>query len=218
MTIDQSKILVVRNDYDMITHYMFEWSRPLISEAKSKGFLVSCVDGKNVTKSQLSSRIGTVDYKFIIMNGHGTSDTFFGYGNNKSISLKDASIFRNKIVFVRACDCVDVLGREAVTKNCTAFIGYKYEFMNVRLTETDLRPQRDPITKPIWEISNTVPQYLIRGRTVSSSIQAARRRATKEMVKLLASSEPGANEALKAIIINDEGLTFHGNGSATINS
>lgn len=196
---------------------MYEWSIPIIELAQSKGIDVDCVDGSNVMKSEIVSRVKKLNHTFIFLNGHGDSKTFFGYENRVALGIADAKIFKNKIVFSRACDCVKKLGKEAVEKHaCTSFIGYEYEFVNVRQTNVELNPREDEISRPIWEASNAVPVSLIKGATVSESVEASHKRATKKISELLFSKELGAIDVLKAVIANDESLKYHGNGSAKI--
>ena len=196
---------------------MYEWSIPIIKAAESKGLSVYLVDGPDVVQSGIISRIEKLKPKFIFLNGHGDDETFYGYRNTPAIEITDTAIFRNKIVFSRACNCAKKMGKVAVNKHdCTSFIGYEYEFVNVRQTNVELKPIKDEISRPIWETSNAVPLSLIKGSTVDEAIKASHKKATHEITQLIQSKELGAIDALKAIIINDEGLKYHGNGSAKI--
>ena len=196
---------------------MYEWSVPVIEIAESHGIKVDHVDGPKVMKSEIASRVEKLNPNFIFLNGHGDSKTFFGYKGQVVIEIGDTYLFKNKIVFSRACSCVKKLGRDAVKNhNCTSFIGYEFEFVNVRQTNVELKPRRDEISRPIWETSNAVPISLIKGATISESIESSHKKATKEISRLLFSKELGAIEVMKAIIVNDEGLTYHGDGSAKI--
>lgn len=200
-----------------MTHYMYEWSVPIIEAAERKGIKVDKADGRNVTRSDIMSRIEKTNPSFIVLNGHGNESCFFGHENSALIGIDDAGIFSDRIVFSRACDCLRELGRESVEKDgCKSFIGYEFEFVNVRQTSMELRPRGDVVSQPIWEASNAVPLSLIKGSTVSESVDASHRKADNEMLRLIYSKEPWSREVLKAIIINDEGLGFHGDGSAKI--
>gem|GEM_PF-4451386 len=72
------------------------------------------------------------------------------------------------------------------------------------------------MSRPIWEASNSVPVGLVKGLTVEESIEASHKKAYKEIERILFSSDVGAINVLKAIIVNDEGLTYHGDGTAKI--
>ena len=212
-----ARILIVRNDYDTITHYMHEWSKPVIEAAENNGIKVDCVDGKNVIRSEVTSRIGKVNPSFIFLNGHGDDKTFYGYQDQVLIEPEDAGIFKERIVFSRACNCAKGLGRHAVQMHgCTSFIGYEFEFVNVRRTSTEVIPLKDEISRPIWEASNAVPLSLIKGSAVDESIEASHKRAARDMLRLVFSGEIGSIEVLKALIANDEALAYHGDGSAKI--
>ncbi len=211
------RILVVRNNYDPITYYMYEWSKPVIELAESRGIKVDCVDGSKVVKSEIESRMKKINPSFIFLNGHGDSRNFCGYEYEVVIGMDNASILKDKIVFARACNCADKLGNEAVKRHgCISFIGYQFEFINVRQTDVEIHPSRDTLSGPIWESSNAVPRGLIKGATVSESVESSHKKANTEISRLMFSSEFGAVQAIMAIIVNDEGLVYHGDGDARI--
>ena len=181
------------------------------------GVKVDFVDGPKVSKKEIVSRIEKLNPSFIFLNGHGDSKIFYGYDGKEAIGICDADMFKDKIVFARACNCIEKLGREAVKKHsCTSFIGYEFEFVNVRQTDVELKPREDEISRPIWEVSNTVPIKLMKISTADEAIETSHKKTTKEISKLLFSKELGATSVLKAMIINDEGLKYYGDGSAKI--
>ncbi len=61
----------MRNRYDPITNYMYEWSEPFIKIAENKGIKIDCVDEKKVIKKEVFSRIKKLNPNFIFLNGHG---------------------------------------------------------------------------------------------------------------------------------------------------
>jgi hypothetical protein len=196
---------------------MYEWSEPVIKIAEEKGIKVDCIDGQKVVKKEIMSRVEKLNPNFIFLNGHGDSESFYGYENEVVIETDNATIFRDKIVFSRACNCLEKLGKDAVEKHgCKSFIGYEFEFVNVRQTDIELKPRKDKISEPIWEVSNSVPIGLIKGATVNESVEASHKKATKEISRLLFSNELGAIAVMKAIIVNDDGLKYHGDGFAKI--
>jgi len=212
-----ARMLTVLNDYDPITHYMYEWSKPVIDAAQKKGIKTDCVEGRNVTTEQISSRIAKLNPSFLLLNGHGDDNTFYGYEGRTAIGLREAAMLGSRVVFSRACCCANGLGKHATEKaGCKSFIGYEFEFVNVRQTNKELTPLEDEISRPIWETSNAVPLALIKGATVSDSVEASHQKARKEIARLLFPGEIGAIEALKAVIANDSSLVAHGNNSATI--
>ncbi len=209
---------MVRNRYDPITSYMYEWSEPIIETAESKGIKVDHIIGQKVVKKEILSRIKKLNPDFVILNGHLNSKTFFCYEDQPVIEMNDTHLFTDKIVFCRACNCLKELGKKSVDKDkCKSFIGYEFEFVNVRQTNIELNPKEDKISKPIWEISNTVPISMIKGSTVVEAIEASHRRATTEILRILSRpKELGFIEVLKAIIVNDESLNYYGDGDVCI--
>ncbi len=210
-------MLLVRNRYDQITFYMHEWSVPVKELAERKGIKVDCVDGPRAVKQEIISRIKKLKPDFVFLNGHGDNKTFYGYDDNPAIEISDASMLADRIVFARSCNCAQKLGKSAVEKHeCKSFIGYEYEFFNVRQTEAEITPRQDNVSRPIWEVSNAVPISLVKGATVDEAVEASHKMATREISKLIFSTELGALEVLKAILANDDGLTYHGDGGARI--
>jgi hypothetical protein len=195
---------------------MHEWSKPVIDAARKKGMDVDCISGPEVTRAEIASRMKKCNPGFVVLNGHGCSDTFFGHDNKPAICTGDAGMLSGKIVFSRACDCASKLGKCAVDCGCKSFIGYQYEFVNVRKTSSEIKPLQDDVSKPIWETSNAVPLGLIKGAPVAEAVEKSHRAATKELSRLLFSSELGAMEVMKALIVNDDSLTYHGSGDAVI--
>ncbi len=212
-----TRTLVVRNDYDPITHYMHEWSKPVIEAAHGRGIKADTVDGEHVIEKEVKSMIEKVDPDFVFLNGHGNDKTFYGYNDHALITIGNSDMLKGRVVFSRSCNCAKELGKHAVQNNgCTSFIGYEYAFFNVRQTSTEVTPLMDDLSRPIWEASNAVPLSLIKGSAVEESVEASHRKATKDISKLVFSGEIGAVEVLKALIANDDALIYHGDGSAKI--
>jgi len=110
---------------------MYEWSTPVIELADRKGITIDFI-GPEVRRTEIDSRMVKLDPDFVFLNGHGDCETFYGYENEPAIDSSNVHVLKDKIVFSRACNCADSLGEEAVKdQGCTAFIGYKYEFIKV---------------------------------------------------------------------------------------
>jgi hypothetical protein len=195
---------------------MYEWSVPVIDLAEKKGFSIDDV-GPIVRKEEVESRIKKLSPDFIFLNGHGDNQTFYGCDDEPIIQMSNADLLNNKIVFARTCCCAETLGKKAVEKHeCTAFVGYKYEFFNIRQTTSELVPTRDEVSKPIWEISNVVPMSLIKGSPVNRAIESSHKKAFKEIAKLVFSKELTAKTVLKVLLANQEGLIYHGDETARL--
>ena len=200
-------MLLVRNDYDPITHYMFCLSEPLCEAAERRSITPRLVDGPEATRSNILSRIRKLAPRFICLNGHGDRSSFACSEGRERIDEKDAPVFQRTVVFARACDCVVNLGAAAAENGCEAFIGYEREFMNVRQLDLLTKPLADEVSRPIWEASNAVALGLLKGKTVGEAMQAAHDKTDQRILDLVYSDHPAAETVLKALLMNDEGLT-----------
>lgn len=213
-----ARVLLVRNKYDPMTSYMHDWSEPFISECGKRGIKVDLIDEKEVIRSNLESRIRGVNYSFIFLNGHGDNSCFCGYEGKVVISNENAHVFFNSVVFARACNCLEVLGKVSVEKHkCRCFVGYRDAFTNVRQKNVELTPIQDSVSRPIWDTSNMVPISLTKGSTVDQAIESSHKKATHEIIRILKNiDEPGSSQVLGAIISNDSVLGYEGDGNAKI--
>ncbi len=209
-------MLVVRTNHDPVTSCLYHWTSPLLKLAESKRFSVVSVEGEKVTKDNIKGRMSAHRPSFFFFNGHGSASAMFGNKGEEVISLKDADMFNDVVVFARACDCLQELGEDAVDKGCKAFVGYEKKFWIASLNEMATRPLNDPLTKPIMENSNLVAEELIKGRTVKDTVSRAHEHAAKLILDLAFSDDPYKSPALAAIVNNDSALSYKGEDSAQI--
>ncbi|MBI2137400.1 hypothetical protein HYU12_02680 [Candidatus Woesearchaeota archaeon] len=209
-------MLAVRTNHDRVTSCLYHWTSPLIKLAEAKSLKVISLEGDKVTKDNIRGRISTRKPSFFFFNGHGSASAMFGNKWEEVITLKDADAFKEMVVFARACDCLQELGKEAVRKGCKAFVGYEKKFWIASLNEMASRPLNDPLTKPIMANSNLVAEELIKGRTVKEAIDKAHEHAAKLILDLVFSDDPYKSPALAAIVNNDSVLNYEGEESARI--
>ncbi len=209
-------MITVRTNHDPVTFCLYHWTTSLLKLAESKNHTVTNIEGEKVTKDNIKGRISTLKPSFFFFNGHGSASAMFGNKWEEVISLKDADIFKDTVVFARACDCLKELGKEAVDKGCKAFVGYKRKFWIASLNEMASRPLNDPLTKPIMENSNLVAEELIKGKTVKEAVDKAHEHAAKLILDLVFSEDPYKSPALAAIVNNDAVLDYKGEASARI--
>jgi len=210
-------MVLVRTDYDSITHYMFHWSAPVIETAEKKGFDVVSIDGRNAVKKGIISRMEKIRPDFTFLNGHGDARSFYGDDNKKAISMNEAHVFDGSVAFVRACNCLEELGKKAVNKHASkCFIGYKDKFWNVWRSEKLSNPLQDDVSRPIMEASNAVPLGLIKGADVEESINMSHDVSAREIEKAIFSPDPASSAVLRALVFNDTSLDYHGNEKARI--
>ena len=71
--------LLTRPDHDLITKYLFYWSRLVIKEAKNVGFKVLDIRGKKATRKNFLTYLKKYQPQLILFNGHGADDLVTGY-------------------------------------------------------------------------------------------------------------------------------------------
>ena len=106
-------LLLTRPRHDIPTHYLFSWSAEIITAAKSKRIEVVDLLKEKAKKQIFQSYLRKGMFDLVIINGHGNATSVGGHDNEILVSITDgADLFKDKIVFVRACDAGTALGPE----------------------------------------------------------------------------------------------------------
>lgn len=211
----KSNVIIIRTNHDTPTHYLFEACRAIITLAESS-FSVMAVDGKDVSSENVKKRLMKMKPVFVFFNGHGSRTEFYDNNREPFIGMDDTHIFKNTIVFARACDCLAELGKKSVENGCTSFIGYNRPFWIVRDNSMVSRASKDKTAQTIIECSNIVAVQLLHGRAVEDAVNRSHEFAAKNIVDLIYSKEPLMSAALPALVMNDRALSFEGDAAATL--
>jgi len=164
-------------NFDTVTHYLHEWSKKIVEDAKMRGFDVYPLDGPNATKQNFESRLNKNNPKFVFLNGHGDPNMVCGHkgsdGTPQPILINNVNdgLMKNRIVYARACKSLETLGRNCVEKGATAYIGYAERFMVLFDPVRYSRPLGDKIAESFMEISNIIPSVLVKGGTVKEAVE-----------------------------------------------
>ncbi len=134
-----SDIILIRTDNDTASFYLFSYCDEVIDKARKRGHKVITIDSENVKEGEVITRIKKIKPNFVFLNGHGSNSCFYGQKGEKVITREDAFVFKNKLVFARACNCLNGLGKEAVKQGCKCFIGYNSPFWIARIHEMETR-------------------------------------------------------------------------------
>jgi len=209
-------MLIVRPDYDKGTNYLFFWSQEVIDFAQDKNWHVEKSDREKAIRHEFESRLKN-NPGFVFINGHGNDDTVIGHDRQPLVDTYNCFLLKGTITFTRACNCIKSLGKKAVVAGCTTFIGYNREFWVPRLHKFEATPLKDPLAKPVVEVSNAVPLSLIKGNSVEDAIGSSATIAEKHILKLILSKEQYDRVTLKAMINNLGALDYEGEKTAKIN-
>ena len=209
-------MIVIRTKHDIATVYLYYYTDSLIKEAEEKGFKVIKIEGEEITEENIRKRIKNQKPNFIFFNGHGSSTSLRDNKCDEFINLNSADLFKKTVTYARSCNCLNKLGKEAVRKGCSAFIGYNKPFWIARSHKRECQPLKDNVAKPILESSNTVVKQLLKGHSVDKAVKKSHEKAADYILKLIYSKEPLASASLQALVSNDEALDYEGEASAKI--
>ncbi|MFA5247022.1 MAG: hypothetical protein WC408_04005 [Candidatus Micrarchaeia archaeon] len=124
--------------------------------------------------------------------------------------MNSAGALSKTTTYVRACDCLGGLGEAAVKNGCKAFIGYSEEFVIPISDEYSATPQRDPVAKPVMDVSNAIVLGLIDGKTAKAAVENSKRLTKEYIKKILYSKEFSEDnrfgDTLFALVTNDGSL------------
>jgi len=190
---------------------MYSFCESLVTEAESHGLHVTKIEGSGVNFRHIEKRIDKIKPSLIVFNGHGSDNSLFDNSKREFVNLKNSHIFKNSIPFIRACNALAGLGKEAVEKGCKSFIGYKSRFWLPFKHGMESRPLQDYVAEPVVGVSNAVVIELIKGKTVRDSVDKSHNETQQLAMNLLFSEDPYSRACLKALIKNDNSLGFEGN-------
>lgn len=215
----QRGLLITCPEHDDGTAYLTYFSRLIVEEALKKSIKAKKVNDENLNMKDFSEIIGKLDYKLVVFNGHGLSDSIFGYKNNIIVKLgENDNALKERIVYVRACNAGLLLGPECMknTEN-GSFIGYNLPFVFFMDERWTTKPNNDKIARLFLEPSNLVPISIIKGHTSLEAHKNAKRQMLKNMESLLRNKqEQETTFYLEALWNNYNGQVIFGNNSAKL--
>lgn len=182
-------ILITRPLYDKTTHYLFHWSDILVKEAERFSVVYNIMK-KRVNRKTIDGFLRKQSPKIVIFNGHGNASLMAGQDNETLISSENAQLLAHKIVYMRACEAGQILGKEIINAGAKGFIGYTASFMFPYDRDMVSRPLQDEVAKPCLECSNQVGLGLIRGNTAKEAHEASMRIYQERIDALSTSNTP----------------------------
>ncbi|KKS00639.1 MAG: 3-dehydroquinate synthase [Candidatus Curtissbacteria bacterium GW2011_GWC2_41_21] len=126
-----SKVIVTRPNHDLTTNYLFFWTQTALD-------LTQTVDlkGTRANKQVFTSVVNKIKPTFILINGHGNSNSVFGHDDSVLIEVgSNEAILKGAITYSRSCKSAEILGQKAIESGCKAFIGLCNLYGNSRPEE-----------------------------------------------------------------------------------
>lgn len=209
-------LLITRPNHDLITSYLFCWSKLVIEKAKRKGIKVLDLRGNKATDKIFSSYLKKREATFIFFNGHGNETTITGHDNKSLVEIgKNEKILAKKIIYARSCNAANKLGLACVKHHALAFIGYKRKFAVGYNPSKITNPLKDEIAKLFIEPSNLIPISLLKGNTVKKAYEKSQNAMWRNFMFMLSTkASPNQKDAAPYLWINKKYQVALGNQEA----
>lgn len=210
-------ILITRPDHDLITTYLFQWSKHVISQAIKKHIKVLDLPGKRANRKMFTSYIVRNEPILVFFNGHGNEDVITGYNNEPLVDNENKNLLEKKIVYARSCDAAESLGELCVENNTLAFIGYKKKYTICYSDASATHPLRDDIAKLFITPSNLVPISFLKGNTAKNAFRKSQESMTRNFSYMLSTRATQAQRnAAPYLWINKKYQVLLGDPNASI--
>ncbi len=215
----QKGLLITCPEHDDATSYLTYFSRSILKESLTKSLKVKKIMDKNLNMKDFSKIMDKLDYKLVVLNGHGLPDSIYGYKQNIIIKLgKNDKQLKERIVYARSCNAGMLLGPECMKKTKEGcFIGYNLPFVFFMDEKWTTNPNNDKVAGLFLEPSNLVPISIIKGHTSLEAHNNGKRQMLKTMEKLLKNKqEEETSFYLDALWNNYNGQAIFGNNEAKL--
>lgn len=211
------KLLITRPEHDDTTHYLSNWSKEIITEAKSKGIDVLDLHKKRANKIEVTSMLSKQKPGLVIFNGHG-GDNVVG-GDQKEpliIGGNNESLLKDKITYAISCKSAKKLGPKSINAGAKAYIGYDDDFIFIYNPNKITHPLKDDTAKLFLGPSNELTISLIKGNNVEESCKRSKQHFQENINKLLSSESTEQETSMARYLWWDMvHQVCHGNEKAT---
>src|SRR3989344_3060569 len=213
-------LLITCPEHDLTTAYLVYFSKEVIEMAEKKPLKCKKVMDKDLHLKGFSEILQNLNFKFIVLNGHGSPHTIYGYKENPIIEMgENDHLLKERLVYARSCDAGQELGKECM-KNTKegCFIGYCLPFVFYMDSKWTAKPGNDNVAKLFLEPSNTIPISIIKGNTTGKAHENAKKQTVKIIEKLMESQlkEQETPFYIEALWNNYLGQVIHGNSEAKL--
>jgi len=210
----QKGILITLPKFDLATEYLTYYSKSLIEKAKSENLKLKEIHERELDMNTFSKIISNLDYKFIIFNGHGSQDSFFGYKNEILVKVgKNENLLKERIIYARSCDSGAVLGIKC-TENSKqgCFIGYNRPFVFYMDENWTSNPNNDKVANLFLYPSNLIPLSIIKGNSTGQANENSKKQILKNIKRIWRDkSRQETFHIIEGLWNNYIGQVLHGN-------
>jgi len=164
------EILITLPEYDDTTFYCSRFSEDIVKFARNSGFNVFDIRKERVNRKIIVAMLREKNPRLVLFNGHGSDETVTGHNDEILIKTpEDIGLLTSRIVHSLSCSSAKKLGKDAVEKGTTSYIGYENDFIFFFDKNKTTQPLEDKIASPIFEAATQIPLALIKGNNVSEA-------------------------------------------------
>jgi len=199
---------------DDVTEYFYFFSKPIIDACIKYDVDIRKIEKHKVNRVNVEKDILSYDHNFIIFNGHGSTNSIHGHGDEMLIKKgTNENILKNRIVYVRACWASLELGPSINKgkKDWGCFIGYDLEFGFWYDQTRIATPSKDTVAKVFFDTSNLIPIGLIKGQTAKQANENSKKAMLKSINKLLSKPDGDSQVSAQVLWDNYSGQVLIGN-------
>jgi hypothetical protein len=124
-------VVAIDSNYDAVTKGGFAYRQANVYPyLESKGYSINRKQGQMARRKYTAEACSNPATDYITGIGHGRYDTFTGDWGDVILKVGeyDAAEVKGKIVHLLSCQTASKLGRDMVSKGCSAYFGYDVDF------------------------------------------------------------------------------------------
>ena len=211
------RVLFVRPDFDIATHWVAEYLGREVERARGLGHWVMDLHGEDATPENVINTVQTFNPELMVMLGHGSPVEYTV--QNKAHLMRKCSIpfdVGGKRGYFVSCLMGQELGPDLVEKGMNSFIGYMTEFIFMFDYRYQDDPLDDPRAKPFLESAMVPVEYLLRGRSHLEAYRATVRAYNNWIDRLYGMPEPEVADMINYLAHDRDGLIALPGGPAPV--
>ncbi len=201
------RILFVRPDFDVPTHWVSEYLGREVGYTISRGHWVRDLHAEEATPENVVRAVEVFDPELMILLGHGSPAEFTV--QHKAEVMRKCSIpfdVTGRKGYFTSCLVGQELGPDLVDKGLKAFVGYTTEFIFTFDPGYWNDPSSDPRARPFLEPAMVPVRYLVDGRSHLEAYWATVRAYNSWIDRLYGMPEPEVADMINYLAHDRDGL------------
>jgi len=142
-------LIITCPEHDDATSYLTYFSQKIIAQAEKKALKVKKIKDEDLNFTNFSKILTKLNYNLLVLNGHGSADSIYGYKKNVIVQAgKNSDAIKERLVYARSCNAGVRLGPESMEKTKNGcFIGYNLPFIFYMDSKWTTKPHNDRVAE-----------------------------------------------------------------------